>query len=263
MAIEQDPTVRFSNRASYYANCRPGYPDSVVEALCADPGLPQDAVIVDTGSGTGLSAELFLRNGYRVYAVEPNAEMRQAEEERVGRCPGFHSVNGRAEASTLPPSCADLIVCASALHWFDPDRARAAFRRLLRPQGAVAIMRNGRNAEGSPFMRAYADIFRRYSAPVRAHQNREEQIRNFFGEHGYRIVVLDYREQIDFERLRGRILSYSSILLPGESGHGAMLDELRAAFDQKAEGGEVWYLGAIRLHIGYLGGEVSNTAITG
>ncbi|HKE27093.1 MAG TPA: methyltransferase domain-containing protein [Bryobacteraceae bacterium] len=263
MSVDQDPTVRFSNRASYYANCRPGYPDSVVEAVRADPGLPRDAVIVDIGSGTGLSAELFLRNGYHVFAVEPNPLMRHAEEERLRRYPGFHSVNGRAEATTLPPSCADLIVCASAFHWFDPDRARAEFRRLLRPQFAVAIMRNGRDAEGSAFMRSYTDIFRRYSARVRAHHNREERIRNFFGGHGYRTFVLNYREQIDFERLRGRILSYSSIPLPGESGYGAMMEELRAAFDREAEDGEVWYLGEITLHIGYLEDDVSNTAITG
>src|SRR5215469_988283 len=112
MSVDQDPTVRFSNRASYYENCRPAYPDSVVGALRADPGLLRDAVIVDIGSGTGLSAELFLRNGYHVFAVEPNPVMRHAAEERLRWYPGFHSVNGRAEATTLPPSCADLIVCA-------------------------------------------------------------------------------------------------------------------------------------------------------
>ena len=38
------------------------------------------AVIADIGSGTGLSARLFLVNGNRVYGIEPNREMREAGE---------------------------------------------------------------------------------------------------------------------------------------------------------------------------------------
>jgi len=36
------------------------------------------ALVADIGAGTGLLAELFLKNGYRVLGVEPNREMRQA-----------------------------------------------------------------------------------------------------------------------------------------------------------------------------------------
>jgi ubiquinone/menaquinone biosynthesis C-methylase UbiE len=249
--VEQDPTVRFSDRAVYYADCRAGYPDSVVESLREDPGLPPDACIVDVGSGTGLSADVFLRNGYRVTAVEPNAAMRRAAEERLSRYPLFHSVDGRAEATGLPDGCADLIVCASAFHWFDADRARAEFRRLLGPHGAVVVVRNGRR-DGSPFMTAYGEVFRRYAAHVRAHENRDNRIQAFFGARGYRTAVLDYREKIGFARLAGRIVSYSSTPLPGQPGHDEMMGELRAAFDQWAEDGSVWYLGEVKLHLGHL-----------
>jgi ubiquinone/menaquinone biosynthesis C-methylase UbiE len=244
--------VTFTDRASYYADCRPGYPDPVLEYLRRDPGLPPGAAIVDVGSGTGLSAELFLRHGHRVHGVEPDAAMRRAAERRLSRYPAFHSVAGRAEATTLPDACADLIVCASAFHWFDADAARTEFRRLLRPAGAVAIMRNGRGGKRSPFMRAYSQIFRRYAARVDAREQRIGAVRDFFAGNAYRTAVLEYREELDFARLEGRILSYATIPLPGQPGHQEMLRDLRTLFDHSAEGGRIEFWGEITLHVGRL-----------
>src|SRR5690349_21932006 len=46
--------------------------------------LPQ-WVVADIGSGTGLLTKIFLENGNRVFAVEPNAAMRAAGEEYLDR----------------------------------------------------------------------------------------------------------------------------------------------------------------------------------
>lgn len=247
-----DPAGRFSSRAPYYAAGRAGYPDSVMEYLGRDPGLAPHAVVVDVGSGTGLSAELFLRHGHTVYAVEPNPEMRRVAEEQLRGRPGFHSVEGRAEAAPLPDEVADLVVCASAFHWFRPREARREFRRLLRPGGAVAILRNGRNGKRSPFMRAYAQLFRRHAARVRDHANREGSVRDFFAGKPYSTAMLAYEEQLDFEVLRSRLLSYSTVPLPGDPGHEPMLAELRRLFDAAAQDGRVIFLGEVTLHVGRL-----------
>src|SRR4051794_24338364 len=75
---EADSKERFSNRVDAYVRHRPGYPDDVVRFLeevgVAAPGI----TVADIGSGTGISAQLFLRNGYNVIGVEPNAAMRAA-----------------------------------------------------------------------------------------------------------------------------------------------------------------------------------------
>src|SRR5207244_4125864 len=121
-----------------------------------------DAVIADIGSGTGILAEMFLKNGNQVYGVEPNREMREAGERLLGGYPRFTSVEGKAEATPLADSSVDFITAAQALHWFDLDAARTEFRRILNPRGWVVILWNDRRDE-SPFMQAYRQLLLRHS----------------------------------------------------------------------------------------------------
>ena len=69
---------RFSNRVANYVKYRPGYPAEVIQFFKDRLGITDDSVIADIGSGTGLSAKVFLENGNTVYGVEPNAAMRDA-----------------------------------------------------------------------------------------------------------------------------------------------------------------------------------------
>jgi predicted O-methyltransferase YrrM len=66
------PTERFSERVAYYVKYRPGYPPEVIRFLTARLGLTSAAAVADLGSGTGISAKLFLENGNVVYGIEPN-----------------------------------------------------------------------------------------------------------------------------------------------------------------------------------------------
>jgi SAM-dependent methyltransferase len=73
-----DSKERFSNRVADYLRYRPGYPTAVIDWVRSECGLRPGHVIGDVGSGTGLLSELFLKNGNRVYGVEPNEAMRKA-----------------------------------------------------------------------------------------------------------------------------------------------------------------------------------------
>src|SRR5438105_6345545 len=75
------PTERFSNRVDDYVRSRPGYPPEVLDCLRHNCGLTPASVIADVGSGTGKLTEILVRNGNRVFAVEPNAAMRAAGEQ--------------------------------------------------------------------------------------------------------------------------------------------------------------------------------------
>src|SRR5215207_8735124 len=87
-----DSKWRFSGRAGNYERHRPGYPAEVLTFIEAAFGLSKTSVVADVGSGTGLLSGPFLENGYRVFGVEPNREMREAAERRPGSCPCFRSV---------------------------------------------------------------------------------------------------------------------------------------------------------------------------
>ena len=81
------PTERFSDRVDEYVRYRPYYPIEVVRTLEREAGIRSGKTrIVDLGCGTGISAELFLREGYSVVGVEPNSPMRAAAEARLFRC---------------------------------------------------------------------------------------------------------------------------------------------------------------------------------
>ena len=149
-----DSTRRFSSRVDNYVKYRPSYPPEVVELLAAECGLTPGALVADIGAGTGLLAELFLQNGYRVLGVEPNREMRQAGERLLGDYPHFTSIDGTAEVTTLADKSVDIITAGQAFHWFDREKARAEFARILRPGGWVALVWNERRVDATPFLAA-------------------------------------------------------------------------------------------------------------
>src|SRR5260370_29926783 len=159
--IFADAKQRFSNRAADYVRYRPGYPAAVLDLLRTECALRPSHVIADIGSGTGLLSKLFLENGNRVFGVEPNQEMRQAGELHLQSYRGFVSVEGSAEATALPAACADFVAAGQAFHWFEPEKPRREFQRVLRPQGWVAAIWNFREME-APFARAYEDILVKY-----------------------------------------------------------------------------------------------------
>ena len=72
-----DNTQRFTGRAEDYDRYRQRYPtDEILSRLREWCGLTPDWLVADIGAGTGMVAEVFLVNGNRVFAVEPNPDMR-------------------------------------------------------------------------------------------------------------------------------------------------------------------------------------------
>jgi len=72
--------------------------------------LTAQHLIADVGCGTGLLAEIFLRNGNRVIGVEPNREMRLAGERCLAGYANFSMVEGSAESTTLNDASVDFVI---------------------------------------------------------------------------------------------------------------------------------------------------------
>src|SRR5689334_2737571 len=123
-------TKRFSNRVEQYVKYRPSYPKEIIPFLEKNAGLNSSFVIADIGSGTGISTKLFLDNGNKVFAIEPNNEMRKKGEELLRDHSSFISINGTAEQTTLADGSIDMIVAGQAFHWFDAGKTKSEFRRI-------------------------------------------------------------------------------------------------------------------------------------
>ena len=156
--MQTDSTKRFSSRVDNYVKYRPGYPDEVIKFLQTECNLSVGSVIADIGSGTGIFTSLLLNQGYKVYAVEPNEDMQQAAIARLGGYKSFMPINAGAEATTLPEESVDLIVCAQAFHWFNNEKSRAEFKRILNDEGRAALIWNNRQADADDFSVAYENI---------------------------------------------------------------------------------------------------------
>jgi SAM-dependent methyltransferase len=239
-----DPKARFSARVENYVKHRPKYPAAVMEVLQEKGGMKASWVVADIGSGTGISCELFLRDGHEVYAVEPNADMRAAAEREHGSNPLFHSIAASGEATTLPSASADLIHCAQAFHWLDAARAGAEFRRIVRPGGAVAVVWNERQTDASPFLREYDAMLHEYGtdyANVAHKTTTAKDLGSHLGLPVHRHVVPN-SQLFDFDALFGRVMSSSYVPLPSSPKHASLVEALRSLFDYHARGGRVEFV---------------------
>ncbi|WP_266159326.1 class I SAM-dependent methyltransferase [Dyella silvatica] len=235
-------TQRFSDRVENYVRYRPDYPAALLEWLHREHGVSSSWQVADIGAGTGISSKLFLDAGHRVVAVEPNAPMRAAAEHWLADYPTFHAVDGSADASGLDDHCIDLISVAQAFHWFDPEASRREFRRILRPHGLAAIYWNSRRLLGTPFLQGYEALLRNYSpdyASVAEKYPDEAQMRAWFGEGFHGTARFNHSQWLDFDALRGRLMSSSYAPQAGHINHEPMLYSLRELFDACAEHGHI------------------------
>jgi SAM-dependent methyltransferase len=237
-----DSTERFGVRAAAYARARPGYPDFAVAALARALDLTPGATIIDVGCGTGLSCEPFLRAGFAVIGVEPNAAMRAHAEQKMAGQRGFRSVDGRAENTGLPDSSADLLIAAQAFHWFDVPAARAEALRVLRAPARAALIWNDRRCEGSAFATGYEELLRRFCKDyleLRHRHERDDRIGDFFGGALWRTITVTHNDELDYVRLADRLNSASYVPPPGDPLHEPMMTALRQLFAATAQDGVV------------------------
>jgi SAM-dependent methyltransferase len=235
------PTERFTTRADNYARYRPGYPAAAIALLQVRCGLIPGATVADLGSGTGILTELLLECGADVFAVEPNEKMRIAAEARLRRYPGFRSVNGSAESTLLAPDSIDLLVAGQAFHWFDAQRSRSEAQRVLRRGAWAALLWNERPAESSPFFADYEALLARHAPEytrITATHADAAAMRTFFGRE---MASADFPNQqvLDFEGLKGRLMSSSYAPEPGQPDYQPLVEALRALFRRHARDGHV------------------------
>jgi SAM-dependent methyltransferase len=249
------PSERFSNRVADYVSGRPGYPDAAIGWLTQTFALAPGAPVADVGAGTGISAEVLLRHGFAVTAVEPNQAMREAAVLRLGDNPRFRAVAGTAEATTLPAASVAMVVAAQAFHWFDRAAFRAECVRILAPGGVVALLWNIRNVDRSPFAAGYEALLREFGTDymkVRHENVTEDELAAFFNAPFSR-GTFENVQVLDHAGLRARLLSSSYVPAAGHPRHAPMLAALDKLFDAHQRNGTVDMEYELRVYASALG----------
>ena len=89
------------------------------------------------GRGTERPPRALLAAGFDVVAVEPQPSLREVLAASIG---SERALDGLAEAIPLGDGSVDAVTVADAFHWFDQIAALAEIRRVLRPEGGLALL---------------------------------------------------------------------------------------------------------------------------
>jgi SAM-dependent methyltransferase len=245
-------TTRFSGRVDNYVKYRPHYPKEIISFLEKETGLTKAWTVADIGSGTGISAELFLQHGNRVYGVEPNKEMREKAEELYHGFPGFISIDGTAEATKLEKESIDLIVAGQAFHWFDRAKAKTEFRRIARAGVWTALLWNERQTR-SEFEKGFEELVVKHAIDYTAVDHRnitDREIGSFFDPNPFQFQKFYNEQTFDPTGLKGRLMSSSYVPTEQQPGYKEMIDGLDRLFEKHQTNGKVKFEYETKLYLG-------------
>jgi SAM-dependent methyltransferase len=123
--------------AAGYDAHRPSPPPALLDVLCLEAQVERPQLVVDLGSGTGLSTRAWADRADEVVGVEASPEMReQAAEATVAENVRF--VQAFAQETGLAGGAADIVTCSQSFHWMEPEPTLAEAARILRPGGVFA-----------------------------------------------------------------------------------------------------------------------------
>ena len=226
-----DPLKIFSNRAALYHN-RPQYAAALHTFLETECGLNANSLAADIGSGTGYLTRVLLQCGCRVIGVEPNPEMRQVAEEIFDGNPAYTSLDGQAEHIPLEDQSVDLLGIGQALHWFDVDRARLEFLRVIKPGGWVVVVDNRSLDGGSPLMSACEQVRRKYFRDIGTAAEPPARVVRLFENCSYTKTVFPNPYTCSAQAFYDGFLSSSLAPEPGSTGFEQVKSALSLLFKQ-------------------------------
>ena len=131
-----------------------------------------------------------------------------------------------------------MITSGQAFHWFNNDKTKKEFIRILKPDGYVVLVWNERLKEASPFMKGYEKILIKYGTDFQVvkHENLgNKDFNKFYGVKNFKIASFENFQIFDFTGLKGRLLSSS--YLPPENKN--MLGDLKKLFDKFNDAGKI------------------------
>jgi SAM-dependent methyltransferase len=234
--------LRFTNRAENYNKYRPKYPKALFTWVEDKLGPGLNRKVADLGSGTGIFSQHLLNQGYEVYAVEPNKEMRRMAETKIQDSLNFFSVQGEAEATGLGEQSVDLVTSAQAFHWFGTQKTVDEIRRILKDHGKVLLVWNIRDYENDPFQKGYenlmADHCREYKDVHHTYFDKDGLGELFRASRVQKMSFPNF-QIFDLEGLIGRTESCSYCPLPEDEFYGPLIEGITKLYSRYQRQGRV------------------------
>ncbi|QDR79342.1 class I SAM-dependent methyltransferase [Sporomusa termitida] len=232
----------FSDKVNYYVKYRPQYPNEFIEYLINGVGVSPASIVADVGAGTGIFTKLLAGKVKTIYAVEPNPDMRAACVEYCRGYKNFVAVDGSAEETSLPGHSVDFVTVAQAFHWFDAEKAKNEFQRILKPHGKVILVWN--RDEENDFAQEYGALRRKlfpdsWQDGSNGNGKNPAAYRTFFREGKYDAKIFKTGNTVSLEQFIGASLSTSYAPSEKDEKFPAFIDGLTALFAKYSQDGQI------------------------
>ena len=146
MVINESAAKGFAAGADAYERGRPRYSPEAIAHIVRELRIGPGKTVLDLAAGTGKLTRELVASGANLIAVEPIPEMRA---KLAAAVPQAEVRDGTAEAIPVDNHSIDAVVVGQAFHWFDGIRALSELRRVLRPDGGLALIWQSRDASVS------------------------------------------------------------------------------------------------------------------
>ena len=138
---EHDNT--FDAVAPTYDAIRPTYPEAVFDTIESYlSSVAQHPHVLEVGVGTGQATLQMAAREWRVFGVEPGAQLASTARSRLAAHDLVTVTTATFEAVDAAEATFDLVASATAWHWVDPVLGYTKAHRVLNRDGAIALWWN-------------------------------------------------------------------------------------------------------------------------
>ena len=211
-----DNIETFTGKSDIYKKFCPAYSKDLIDYLYSSVGFTQNSVVADIGAGTGILSRLLMERGSKVYAIEPNDDMRQTAERDLAKYENFMPINATAENTGLNEKIIDFVTLAAVFHLLDRQLFKKECQRILKFGGKVVLVWNvylafswNVNDQELSMTKKYFNIFKKHDIKIRFAQGKD--LTDFFNNSVYEKMTFNNDLFLDRESFIGMHLvnSYS------------------------------------------------------
>lgn len=200
----------FNHDAKLYDSARPGYPKDLFADIIHLANLPEKALILEIGCGTGQATLPFARKNFSIHGLELGGNLAAIARQNLSDYPNAQITTGAFEKIPLKPAHYDLVISATAFHWIDPAYRYTKTAAILKPGGGLALFWNKhvQSVLSADFFHAVQNVYKA-AAPEMAKSNpglpipeniptpykREIENSNFFGS----VTILKYPWTVQYD----------------------------------------------------------------
>ena len=240
----------FSSKAEKYDRYRWSYAPEAIQAIFNTTGITAASTVADIGAGTGIMTREFVGKVGKIFAIEPNPEMRSLAAKNLGGFPSCQIVDGQAEATTLPNQSIDLIIAAQAVHWFDPPAARKEFRRIIRTEGWLALCRNF--GDDPELGKVLSEIYPPQTDTENQMIGNSQPKDFYFSEGRYQKLAFPFSRRVNWEEFFGGLASASFAPEEGSSLYTSFESNARKVFKRFSTKNRIEIRGVTELYLGQI-----------